>query len=136
MKWLIILLLTISTCFGQKKLEKDSEKIIRKWELEQFEDSEKNGVVVTVTLLKYAENVTFEFKEDQTLEVIYSPSKKETYSWKIKRDLVEVTSNDSKNFNSEIVGVFEIHFQDKISGLFLQRKNDHHHGIMLKKQQL
>ncbi len=133
MKGLIILMFTISTCFGQKDLEKDSQKLFKKWELKQFEDAERNGSVVTVTLVKYAENVTFEFKEDQTLEVIYSPSKKETYSWKIKRELIEITSNDSENFNSEIVGVFEIHFQDKISQLFLQRKNDAHHGIMLKK---
>ena len=83
--------------------------------LKQFEDAKKNGVIVKVTLTKYAESVSFEFKDDHTLEVIYSNSKKENYLWKFKRDLI-----------------FEIHFLDKISQLFLQRKNDPHHGIMLK----
>lgn len=87
---------------------------------------------MTVTLTKYADIVSFDFKDDQTLEVIYSDSKKEKYFWKFKRDLIEITAVEAENFNSEMIGVFEIHFQDKISQLFLQRKNDPHHGIMLK----
>lgn len=134
MKTLIItLLLTISTCVGQSSTEKNSQnKIIYKWDLKQFEYAEKNGVIVTVTLTKYADVVSFEFKDNQTLEVIYSNAKKENYLWKFKRDLIEITAVDTQNFNAEIIGVFEIHFQDKISQLFLQRKNDPHHGIMLK----
>ena len=134
MKTLIItLLLTISTCVGQSSTEKNSQnKIIYKWDLKQFEYAEKNGVIVTVTLTKYADVVSFEFKDNQTLEVIYSNAKKENYLWKFKRDLIEITAVDTQNFNAEIIGVFEIHFQDKISQLFLQRKNDLHHGIMLK----
>ena len=134
MKTLIItLLLTISTCVGQSSTEKNSQnKIIYKWELKQFEYAEKNGVIVTVILTKYADVVSFEFKDNQTLEVIYSNAKKENYLWKFKRDLIEITAVDTQNFNAEIIGVFEIHFQDKISQLFLQRKNDLHHGIMLK----
>jgi hypothetical protein len=134
MKTLIItLLLTISTCFGQTSTEKNSQnKIIHKWELKQFENVEKNGVIVTVTLTKYADIVSFEFKDNQTLEVIYSNARKENYLWKFKRDLIEITAVDTQNFNDEIIGVFEIHFQNKISQLFLQRINDPHHGIMLK----
>jgi hypothetical protein len=134
MKALIItLLLTISTCVGQSSIEKNSQnKLIHKWELKQFEDVENNGVVVTVTLTKYADVVSFDFKNNQTLEVIYSNAKKENYLWKFRRNLIEIKSVDIQNFNAEIIGVFEIHFQDKISQLFLQRKNDPHHGIMLK----
>ena len=134
MKALIItLLLTISTCVGQSSIEKNSQnKLIHKWELKQFEYVEKNGVVVTVTLTKYADVVSFDFKDNQTLEVIYSNAKKENYLWKFRRNLIEIKSVDIQNFNAEIIGVFEIHFQDKISQLFLQRKNDPHHGIMLK----
>jgi hypothetical protein len=134
MKALIItLLLTISTCVGQSSIEKNSQnKLIHKWELKQFEDVENNGVVVTVTLTKYADVVLFDFKDNQTLEVIYSNAKKENYLWKFRRNLIEIKSVDIQNFNAEIIGVFEIHFQDKISQLFLQRKNDPHHGIMLK----
>jgi hypothetical protein len=134
MKALIItLLLTISTCVGQSSIEKNSQnKLIHKWELKQFEDVENNGVVVTVTLTKYADVVSFDFKDNQTLEVIYSNAKKENYLWKFRRNLIEIKSVDIQNFNAEIIGVFEIHFQDKISQLFLQRKNDPHHGIMLK----
>lgn len=134
MKALIItLLLTISTCVGQSSIEKNSQnKLIHKWELKQFEDVENNGVVVTVTLTKYADVVSFDFKDNQTLEVIYSNAKKENYFWKFRRNLIEIKSVDTQNFNAEIIGVFEIHFQDKISQLFLQRKNDPHHGIMLK----
>ncbi|MFV8270251.1 hypothetical protein ACNQGP_09990 [Flavobacterium sp. GT2N3] len=132
MKTLIILLLTISTCVGQSSNEKNSQnRIIHKWNLKQFEQAEKDGVVVTVTLTKYADSVSFEFKNDRTLEVIYSDKKKEYYGWKLKRDLIEITSSET-NYNPEILGVFEIHFHDKISQLFLQRKNDPHHGIMLK----
>jgi hypothetical protein len=130
---LITLLLTIYTCFGQNSTEKNSQnKIIHKWQLKQFENAEKNGVIVTVTLTKYADVVSFEFKDNQTLEVIYSNARKENYLWKFKRDLIEITAVDTQNFNAEIIGVFEIHFQNKISQLFLQRKNDPHHGIMLK----
>jgi hypothetical protein len=134
MKVLIItLLLIISTCVGQSSIEKNSQnKLIHKWELKQFEDVENNGVVVTVTLTKYADVVSFDFKDNQTLEVIYSNAKKENYLWKFRRNLIEIKSVDIQNFNAEIIGVFEIHFQDKISQLFLQRKNDPHHGIMLK----
>lgn len=134
MKALIItLLLTISTCVGQSSIEKNSQnKLIHKWELKQFEDVENNGVVVTVNLTKYADVVSFDFKNNQTLEVIYSNAKKENYLWKFRRNLIEIKSVDIQNFNAEIIGVFEIHFQDKISQLFLQRKNDPHHGIMLK----
>lgn len=134
MKALIItLLLTISTCVGQNSIEKNSQnKLIHKWELKQFEDVENNGVVVTVTLTKYADVVSFDFKDNQTLEVIYSNAKKENYLWKFRRNLIEIKSVDTQNFNAEIIGVFEIHFQDKISQLFLLRKNDPHHGIMLK----
>lgn len=134
MKTLIItLLLTVSTCFGQISTEKNSQnKIIHKWELKQFEYAEKNGGIVTVTLTKYAEVVSFEFKDNQTLEVVYSNARKENYLWKSKRDLIEITAVDTQNFNALIIGLFEIHFQDKISQLFLQRKNDPHHGIMLK----
>jgi hypothetical protein len=134
MKVLIItLLLIISTCVGQSSIEKNSQnKLIHKWELKQFEDVENNGVVVTVTLTKYADVVLFDFKDNQTLEVIYSNAKKENYLWKFRRNLIEIKSVDIQNFNAEIIGVFEIHFQDKISQLFLQRKNDPHHGIMLK----
>lgn len=134
MKALIItLLLTISTCVGQSSIEKNSQnKLIHKWELKQFEDVENNGAVVTVTLTKYADVVSFDFKDNQTLEVIYSNAKKENYLWKFRRNLIEIKSVDIQNFNAEIIGVFEIHFQDKISQLFLQRKNDPHHGIMLK----
>ncbi|MCF6142372.1 DUF5673 domain-containing protein [Flavobacterium sp. K77] len=129
----ITLLLTISTCFGQSLTEQNSQnKIIHKWELKQFENVEKNGVIVTVTLTKYADIVSFEFKDNQTLEVIYSNARKENYLWKFKRDLIEITAVDKQNFNAEIIGLFEIHFQNKISQLFLQRKNDPHHGIMLK----
>lgn len=134
MKALIItLLLTISTCVGQSSIEKNSQnKLIHKWELKQFEDVENNGAAVTVTLTKYADVVSFDFKDNQTLEVIYSNAKKENYLWKFRRNLIEIKSVDIQNFNAEIIGVFEIHFQDKISQLFLQRKNDPHHGIMLK----
>jgi hypothetical protein len=134
MKALIItLLLTISTCVGQSSIEKNSQnKLIHKWELKQFENVENNGVIVTVTLTKYADVVSFDFKDNQTLEVIYSNVKKENYLWKFRRNLIEIKSVDIQNFNAEITGVFEIHFQDKISQLFLQRKNDPHHGIMLK----
>ncbi|AWI24414.1 hypothetical protein [Flavobacterium pallidum] len=133
MKTLIILLFTISFCFGQNAKEKETQqKLSHKWELKQFEDAEKKGAVVTVTLVKYADNVTFDFKEDQTLEVIYSASKTEKYFWEFKGDLMEIKSDGSQNFNPEILGIFEVHFQDKISQLFLQRKNDPHHGIMLK----
>ncbi len=134
MKTLIIaLLLTISTCLGQSSIEKNSQnKLIHKWELKQFEYAEKNGVIVTVTLTKYADVVSFEFKDNKTLEVIYSNAKKENYLWNYKRNLIEITSVDTQNFNAEIIGAFEIYFQDKISQLFLQRKNDQHHGIMLK----
>ncbi|TDD77572.1 hypothetical protein [Flavobacterium caseinilyticum] len=134
MKTLIIaLLLTISTCLGQSSIEKNSQnKLIHKWELKQFEYAEKNGVIVTVTLTKYADVVSFEFKDNQTLEVIYSNAKKENYLWKYKRNLIEITSVDTQNFNAEIIGAFEIYFQDKMSQLFLQRKNDPHHGIILK----
>ena len=61
MKTLIIaLLLTISTCLGQSSIEKNSQnKLIHKWELKQFEYAEKNGVIVTVTLTKYADVVSF-----------------------------------------------------------------------------
>jgi hypothetical protein len=128
----IILLFTISTCVGQSSIEKNTQKLIQKWELQQFEQAEKNGVIVTVTKTKYAESVSFEFKNDQTLEVIYSDSKKEKYFWKFKRDMIEITSSESENYNPEILGVFEIHFSNKISQLFLQHKNDPHHGIMLK----
>jgi hypothetical protein len=129
---IIILLLTISTCVGQSSNEKNSQnRIVHKWDLLQFEQAEKEGVIVKVTLTKFADSVTFEFKNDHTLEVIYSDKKKEQYVWKFKRDLIEITSSE-KNFNPEIVGLFEIHFHDKISQLFLQRKNDPHHGIMLK----
>jgi hypothetical protein len=129
---IIILLLTISTCVGQNSNEINAQnRIVHKWDLKQFEQAEKNGVIVTVTLTKYADSVSFEFKNDQTLEVIYSDKKMEHYVWKFKRNLIEITSSET-NYNPEIVGVFEIHFLDKISQLFLQRKNDPHHGIMLK----
>lgn len=78
MKTLIItLLLTVSNCFGQISTAKNSQnKIIHKWELKQFEYAEKNGGIVTVTFTKYAEVVSFEFKDNQTLEVVYSNARK------------------------------------------------------------
>ena len=130
----LILITTISSCFGQNSIENSSlKKIVHKWELKQFENAEKNGVIVTVTLTKYADPVSFEFKEDGTLEVIYSDSKKENYFWKFKGKYIEITVNGAENFNPEILGVFETYYHNKISQLFLQRKNDPHHGIMLKK---
>ncbi len=134
MKTLILtLLLTISTCFGQSSTEKNSlNNVIHKWELKQFEYAEKTGVVVTVRLTKYADVVSFEFKDNKTLEVVYSNAKKENYLWNFKRNLIEISATDTQNFNAEIIGVFEIHFLEKVSQLFLQRKNDPHHGIMLK----
>ncbi|OUD35198.1 hypothetical protein [Flavobacterium sp. FPG59] len=133
MKTLIItLLLSISTCVGQSLNEKNLQnRIVHKWGLLQFEQAKKDGVITQVILTKYADSVLFEFKNDQTLEVIYSDKKKEQYTWKFKRSLIEISSTDT-NYNPEILGLFEIHFQDKISQLFLQRKNDPHHGIMLK----
>lgn len=78
MKTLIItILLAVSTCFGQISSEKNSQnKIIHKWELKQFEYAEKNGGIVTVTFTIYAEAVSFEFKDNQTLEVVYSNARK------------------------------------------------------------
>jgi len=129
----ITLLFTISTCVGQSSMAENSQnKLIHKWELKQFEDAKKNGAIVTVTLKKYADLVSFEFKVNQTLEVIYSDSKKESYLWKFTREFIEITAVDSKNLNVEITGIFKIYFQDKISQLFLERKNDPHNGITLK----
>jgi hypothetical protein len=112
----ITLLFTISTYVGQSSMAENSQnKLIHKWELKQFEDAEKNGAIVTVTLTKYADLVSFEFKDNQTLEVIYSDSKKESYLWKFTREFIEITAVDSKNLNVEITGIFKIYFQDKIS---------------------
>lgn len=130
---IIILFLTISTCFGQRATEENWQNIIRKWEFKEFQDTKKNKNVITVTLVKYAENVTFEFKKDRTLEVIYSTSKTETYLWKFTQDLLEITSENYQSVNSDILGVFEIYNLESISQIFLQRKNDPHHGIVLKK---
>jgi hypothetical protein len=129
----ITLLFTISTCVGQSSMAENSQnKLIHKWELKQFEDAKKNGAIVTVTLKKYADLVSFEFKDNQTLEVIYSDSKKESYLWKFTREFIEITAVDSMNLNVEITGIFKIYFQDNISQLFLERKNDPHNGITLK----
>lgn len=129
----ITLLFTISTCVGQSSMAENSQnKLIHKWELKQFEEAEKNSAIVTVTITKYADLVSFEFKDNQTLEVIYSDSKKESYLWKFTREFIEITAVDSMNLNVDITGIFKIYFQDKISQLFLERKNDPHHGITLK----
>lgn len=129
----ITLVFTISTCVGQSSMAENSQnKLIHKWELKQFEEAEKNSAIVTVTLTKYADLVSFEFKDNQTLEVIYSDSKKESYLWKFTREFIEITAVDSMNLNVDITGIFKIYFQDKISQLFLERKNDPHHGITLK----
>jgi hypothetical protein len=129
----ITLLFTISTCVGQSSMAENSQnKLIHKWELKQFEDAEKNSAIVTVNLTKYADLVSFEFKDNQTLEVIYSDSKKEGYLWRFTREFIEITAVDSMNLNVEITGIFKIYFQDKISQLFLERKNDPLHGITLK----
>ncbi len=130
----IIFLFTISTCVGQSSIEKNSQKLIGNWTFVQFEEAKKEGVVITVTITKFVENVSFKFNSDSTLEVIYSESKREKYFWKTtNRDLIEITFADSNNYNSRILGLFEIHFLDKISQLYLQRENEPHNDIMLKK---
>lgn len=127
-----IFLFTISTCIGQTANETISQnRIVHQWTLKQFEKAEKNGVIVTVTLTQFADNVYFIFRNDHTLEVLYSDKKKEYYVWNYNRNFIEIIASDT-NFNSEILGKFELHFLDKVSQLFLQRKNDPHHGIMLK----
>ena len=129
----IILLFTISTCVGQSSIEKNTQKLLGNWSFEQFEEAKKEEVVVTVTLTKYVENVSFQFNSDYTLDVIYSDSKKEKYFWKTNSNLIEISPVDSENYNSRIVGEFEIYYMDNISKLYLEIKNKPHHGIMLKK---
>ena len=129
----IILLFTISTCVGQSSIEKNTQKLLGNWSFEQFEEAVKEGVVVTVTLTKYVENVSFQFNSDYTLDVIYSDSKKEKYFWKTNSNLIEISPVDSENYNLRIVGEFEIFYSDNISKLYLQIKNKPHHGIKLKK---
>ena len=134
MKIIIFLFLfATSTSFSQNKDAIEVQtKLIHKWNLEQFEEVERKNGMTTISKTKYAENVIFEFKKDQTLEVVYSDSKIENYTWKIKKKYIEILPLNNLNFNSEISGTFEIYFHDKISQVFLQRKNDPHHGIMLK----
>ena len=129
----IILLFTISTCVGQSSIEKNTQKLLGNWSFEQFEEAKKEEVVVTVTLTKYVENVSFQFNSDYTLDVIYSDSKKEKYFWKTNSNLIEISPVDSENYNLRIVGEFEIFYSDNISKLYLQIKNKPHHGIKLKK---
>ena len=135
MKTLIFLLLFItSTSFCQNKDAIEVRtKLIHKWNLEQFEEVERKDGMTTIYKTKYAENVTFEFKKDETLEVVYSDSRIENYTWKITKRYIEILPSNNLNFNAEISGTFEIYFLHKILQLFLQRKNDPHHGIMLKK---
>ena len=129
----IILLFTISTCVGQSSIDKNTQKLLGNWSFEQFEEAKKEEVVVTVTLTKYVENVSFQFNSDYTLDVIYSDSKKEKYFWKTNSNLIEISPVDSENYNLRIVGEFEIFYSDNISKLYLQIKNKPHHGIKLKK---
>jgi len=130
----LFFLLTFTAVVGQSPKETQMlGNLIQKWELLQFEESKRNGNVITIIQTKYADVVSFEFKENKTLEVIYSDSKMETYFWKYQRESIEITPELTNLFNPDIVGVFEIHFHDNIKQLFLQRKNNPHNGIALKK---
>jgi hypothetical protein len=113
--------------------ESDKQKIIGKWSFEEYQEAEKSGSVVTVTLTRYVDAISFEFKSEGGLEVVFSDSKIEYYGFKFKRDMIEIIPESENNFTSDICGTFELSFQDKISKLFLQRKGKPHHGIMLKK---
>lgn len=124
------LLLTLTTGFGQKNDEKIFDKLIHKWTLLQFEQAEKKGLTISVKEIKYTDSVTLEFKPNQTLTVVYPASKAEIYTWKFKRKFIVITSKG--NYNPDIPGIYEIHFLDKISQLFLQRRRQPHNGIMLK----
>lgn len=124
------MLLTLTAGFGQKNDEKIFDKLIHKWTLLQFEHVEKKGLTVSVKKTKYTDSVTFEFKPDQTLTVVYPASNTENYTWKFKRKFIVITSTG--NYNPDIPGIYEIHFLDKISQLFLQRRRKPHNGIMLK----
>ena len=130
---IIILLFTISTSFGQTSSEKKYLNLIGKWSFEQFEEAKRENGIVKVTKTKFVENVYFEFKKNDTLVVIYSDSKKEKYIYKFERKTVVINAVNSENYNSNILGEFEINFPLTGSLLFLQRKNNPHNGIMLKK---
>ena len=132
-KTLIILLFAFTNCIGQTSTEKNTEKLLRKWSFMQFEEIHKDGNNVTICTEKAVENVLFIFNSDYTLDVI-SNLKKEKYSWKLKKYLIEINSIEPESKNAKILGVFEIKFLDNIFQLFLQRKNESHNGIMLKKQ--
>ncbi|MBX2933318.1 MAG: hypothetical protein KF825_03675 [Ferruginibacter sp.] len=124
------LLLYLVYGFAQKTGDKKFDKLIHKWTFLQFERVEKNGLSVTVNKTKYADSITFEFKPDQTLTVVYPASKTENYNWRFKRKFIVITSTGINN--PAIPGIYEIHFLDKISQLFLQRRRQPHNGIMLR----
>lgn len=129
----LLFLLSISICFAQNLDEEITKILIQKWKFEQFEDAEKNGGNVIITKTKYVDSIFFEFKANQKLIVVYSDTKRENYTWKLKkRKIVEITSEELEGYNSKILGEFEIHYLEDISQLFLQRKNTPHNGIMLK----
>lgn len=118
----------MSTCLGQTPVE----RLLGKWQFEQFEEARKSGSSVVVTKTKFAESVVFIFNKDYTLDVVYSDVKTEKYRWQFNRNFIQITSDDLNNQNSPVLGLYSLHYLDKISQLFLQRKNDPHNGIMLK----
>lgn len=127
----ICLILILAGCVSKKSSEENSKKLIHNWKLEEFQQLKKNGNIITVNKTKYAENISFEFKENEALIVTYSNSKQEKYLWKFKGNNVEIVSSNLQIYNSEIIGIFELYFM-KNNLLFLQRRNDPHHGILLK----
>jgi hypothetical protein len=129
----IILLLATSISVAQSQLEAKTQRLLGTWTFEQFQDVKKSGGKIIVEKTGFAHNsVSFVFNEDHTLNVIFSGAENQIYTWSIKNDRLEISSENKKDPYPKIIGVFEIHYLDNISGLFLQRRNKPHNGIMLK----
>jgi glycogen debranching enzyme len=129
----IILLFAASISYAQSQTETHTQRLLGKWRFEQFEDVTRSGDKIIVKKTGFAhDSVSFIFNENHTLNVNFSAAESQTFTWTIRKDLLEISSENEKNAYPKIVGVFEVHYLDSVSRLFLQRKNKPHNGIMLK----
>ena len=127
----ICLIFILASCASEKSIEENKKRLIYNWTFVEFQKVGRKDNIITVNKTKYAENISFEFKDSEELIVSYSNTKQEKYLWKFIGNTVEIITLNSQSYNSEIVGRFELYYM-KNSELFLQRRNDPHHGILLK----
>lgn len=103
------------------------------WTLEAFEEAYKIGDSLVLRKIGTVEPTKFEFKEHDTLVVVYNSGKSEKYLWKMRKKSVEISLLTKTDFSAKIIGDFELTFWNDDKELFMEIKGKPHNGIKIKR---